>query len=200
MNKTAYIKNLIQEKYPSLKDFSRKSDLPYTTLHSMLSRGIGNASTDNVIKLCRALNISFDSLNSFDMAHTLNIGQRIKERRLELGYSVDDLAKLIGKNRATVYRYENNDIENHSIFMLELLARVLKTTPVYLMGCLDNDRDNLLDTKYVTDAKGVYSFSEQEIYDLAVHGVGHHESLTDDEREDVKLAIRIALEKHKKDR
>ncbi|WP_309419319.1 XRE family transcriptional regulator, partial [Bacillus paranthracis] len=34
----------------------------YTTLRSMLERGIGNASVDNVLKVCKGLNITTDQL------------------------------------------------------------------------------------------------------------------------------------------
>lgn len=125
----------------------------------------------------------------------MKIGDRIKQRRLELGYSVDELAKLIGKNRATVYRYENNEIENYPTSILEPLANVLETTPAHLMGWIERDDNNALMTK-----SSNFGISDQEIYDLAAHGVGHNENLTDEEREDVKLAIQIALAKHKKDR
>ena len=62
------------------------------------------------------------------------IGERIKQRRLELGYTADTLAKMLNKNRATIYRYENGDIENMPIDVLEPLAKALNTTPAYLMG------------------------------------------------------------------
>lgn len=48
--------------------------------------------------------------------------------------SVDDLAEKLGKNRATVYRYEKGDIENLPLDVLEPLANALNTTPGYLMG------------------------------------------------------------------
>ena len=51
------------------------------------------------------------------------IGERIHKRRLELGLSVDDLAAALGKNRATVYRYENSSISNLPSGVLEPLAR-----------------------------------------------------------------------------
>lgn len=41
----------------------------------------------------------------------MTTGDRIKQRRLELGLSVDEVATKLGKNRATVYRYESNDVE-----------------------------------------------------------------------------------------
>lgn len=64
----------------------------------------------------------------------MKIGERIKQRRLELGYTADALAKMLNKNRATIYRYENGDIENMPIDVLEPLAKALNTTPAYLMG------------------------------------------------------------------
>ena len=64
----------------------------------------------------------------------MRIGERIKQRRLELGYTAEAIAKLLNKNRATIYRYENGDIENMPIDVLEPLAKALNTTPAYLMG------------------------------------------------------------------
>lgn len=64
----------------------------------------------------------------------MTIGQRIKKRRNELGLSVDEVAKKLGKNRATVYRYEKDDIKDLPITVLEPLASVLETTPADLMG------------------------------------------------------------------
>lgn len=64
----------------------------------------------------------------------MNIGQRIKKRRKELNLSVDDVANKLNKNRATIYRYESNEIENLPLNILEPLAKVLNTTPAALMG------------------------------------------------------------------
>lgn len=64
----------------------------------------------------------------------MNIGQRIKERRKELKISADELAKRLGKDRSTIYRYEKGDIENLPLDILEPIAKALDTTPQYLMG------------------------------------------------------------------
>ena len=64
----------------------------------------------------------------------MTIGERIKERRTALGLSADDVAEKLNKNRATVYRYESSYIEKLPITVLEPLAKVLQTTPAYLMG------------------------------------------------------------------
>jgi len=69
----------------------------------------------------------------------MTIGERIKQRRKELGLSVDEVADRLGKNRATVYRYESNDIENFPVGTLEPIAKILETTPAKLMGWNSND-------------------------------------------------------------
>jgi Uncharacterized protein conserved in bacteria len=68
----------------------------------------------------------------------MTIGQRIKNRRLELGLSVEFVAEKLNKNRATIYRYESDDIENLPTTILEPLADILQTTPAFLMGWEDN--------------------------------------------------------------
>lgn len=67
----------------------------------------------------------------------MTIGERIRERRKELGLSVDELAERLNKNRATIYRYESNDIEKLPTTVLEPLANALGVTPAYLMGWED---------------------------------------------------------------
>lgn len=67
----------------------------------------------------------------------MTIYERIKARRKELGLSADEVADALGVSRATVYRYESADIENMGIDKIEPLARVLRTTPAYLMGWLE---------------------------------------------------------------
>lgn len=64
----------------------------------------------------------------------MDIGKNIKKRRRELGISAAKLAEMIGKDRATIYRYENNYIENLPTTVLEPLAKALYTTPAKLMG------------------------------------------------------------------
>ena len=70
----------------------------------------------------------------------MKVGDRIRAKRIDLGLSVDELAARLGKNRATVYRYEKGDIENLPVSVLEPLAKALQTTPEYLMGWADDTK------------------------------------------------------------
>lgn len=64
----------------------------------------------------------------------MTIGERIKLRRKELGLTVDQIAEKLNKNRATIYRYESDDIESLPITIIKPLARALNVTPAWLMG------------------------------------------------------------------
>jgi hypothetical protein len=54
--------DLILSRYHSVREFTIAIDMPYTTMHSIFKRGIGNSSVTNIIKICKALGISADAL------------------------------------------------------------------------------------------------------------------------------------------
>lgn len=106
----------------------------------------------------------------------MTIGERIKNRRTELGLTAEEVAEQLGKSRATVYRYESGEIEKMPTTVLEPLANVLKTTPAYLMGWDDNPmryeetEENLnapLDVieHFNGDAKKIYKFQKSVAFD-----------------------------------
>lgn len=65
-------------------------------------------------------------------------GERIKQRRESLGISQVALADAIGEKKQTVYKYETDRITNIPIENIESMAKVLNTTPAYLMGWDDS--------------------------------------------------------------
>jgi len=64
----------------------------------------------------------------------MEIYERIKARRKEIGLSADDVAASLGVSRATIYRYESADIEKLPTTIIEPLAKVLRCSVSYLMG------------------------------------------------------------------
>lgn len=81
------------------------------------------------------------------------VAERIKQRRTELGLSVDELAKKVGISRATLYRYENGSIDKVNVHQLKPIASALMTTPVYLMGWDDE--------KEISPKQRLIEFAEQ---------------------------------------
>nr|WP_243155113.1 helix-turn-helix transcriptional regulator [Peptostreptococcus canis] len=65
------------------------------------------------------------------------ISTRIKNRRIELDMTVEELAAKINKNKATIYRYENGDIGKMPYDVLEPLSKALNVSVGYLLGSTD---------------------------------------------------------------
>lgn len=62
MSKEEYVKSMISQSGLTVKAFAESVGLPYTTLLSMLSRGLEGASLSNVQKLCTGLSITVNDL------------------------------------------------------------------------------------------------------------------------------------------
>ena len=60
--------------------------------------------------------------------------ERIKERRLKLEMSYQDLSDATQISKSTLQRYETGYIKKVPINQIEILAKALHTTPSYLMG------------------------------------------------------------------
>lgn len=101
----------------------------------------------------------------------MDVGQRLKECRMKKGLTVDELAEKLKKNRATVYRYENGDIENLPITILEPIAKALDTSPAFLMGWKENG-DTLsqsMDSRDIMETKKPFYPTEHELEVLTAY-------------------------------
>lgn len=57
MTREQMLRNLILDRYKSLRQFAIEAEIPYSTLMTLLSRDVGGASFDVVVKICRSLGI-----------------------------------------------------------------------------------------------------------------------------------------------
>ena len=67
--------------------------------------------------------------------------ERLKERRTEKGYTLLELANILGVKEATVQRYESGEIKNIKHETVVRLAEILNCSPQYLMGWVDFPND-----------------------------------------------------------
>lgn len=67
--------------------------------------------------------------------------ERLKERRTEKGYTLLELANILGVKEATVQRYESGEIKNIKHETVVKLADILNCSPQYLMGWVDIPND-----------------------------------------------------------
>lgn len=57
MTREMRLRLLILERYPSLRQFALAAGIPYSTLLTLLTRGLGGASFDVVVQICNQLNL-----------------------------------------------------------------------------------------------------------------------------------------------
>lgn len=62
MTKEAKLKDFILTKHRSIREFTQSIGMPYSTMTTILKRGIDNSNVQNIIKICQALEISADDL------------------------------------------------------------------------------------------------------------------------------------------
>lgn len=62
MTKEDKLREYILKRYSSIREFTIEVGMPYSTVASVLKRGIDNSSISNVFRICRALGISTDAL------------------------------------------------------------------------------------------------------------------------------------------
>ena len=67
----------------------------------------------------------------------MTLGQRIRQLRLEHGFSQEELGAKIGVQKAAINKYETGTVVNLKPAIIEGLAKALYTTPAYLMGWED---------------------------------------------------------------
>lgn len=75
----------------------------------------------------------------------MNIGDRIKQKRLENNLTLEELGNILGLNKSTLSKYESGLISIPSD-KIEKLANILNTTPAFLMGWIeirDNSNSNV---------------------------------------------------------
>ncbi|WP_159583503.1 helix-turn-helix transcriptional regulator [Streptococcus halichoeri] len=67
------LKRIIESRYNSVRAFAIENDIPYTTMRSILERGVMNAKAETIFKICDILGINPESFASNKKKHELKI-------------------------------------------------------------------------------------------------------------------------------
>lgn len=79
----------------------------------------------------------------------MTIGERIKQRRLELDMSQEELAQKMGySTRNAIYQFEQKD--NMKLSLVSKFAKALDCTESYLMGWDEENKKKKLEKAYAT--------------------------------------------------
>ena len=105
----------------------------------------------------------------------MTTGERLKLRRKEIGFSAEKVADQLGVSPATIYRYEKGDIEKVPVDSLAELAKILQTTPAYLMGW-----ESQADQAEINDLLAQIQASEEKEHSLIAEIIQDLKKLNDD--------------------
>ena len=100
MEKARILEKLIKERGWNVKSFAEKCGIPYTTLYTMLKNGVGKASVNTVITVCRNLGITVEQLEE--------MSEGIKIESIEPTY--EDIQSLIARNGKKLTLEQKQDI------------------------------------------------------------------------------------------
>lgn len=103
------LREYILSNYKSIREFVKVAGLPYTTVDGILKRGIANASIGNVLKICKALQISADELaNGRIVPMSLDDSQNERDIESLIKYkrqNLDDCNLFLDRKKLTPEEY-----------------------------------------------------------------------------------------------
>lgn len=75
--------------------------------------------------------------------------EHLKDRRKELGLTLEQVGDSVGVGKSTVRRWENGLITNMGSDKVKLLAKALKVSPSFILGYTDDPNDDALSSAYL---------------------------------------------------
>lgn len=85
----------------------------------------------------------------------------LRDRRLELGLTLEEVGKAVGVGKSTVRKWEQGMISNMGRDKIVSLSKVLKISPIEILGINQDDDIYYLYNRLTNDNKGkVYSYTE----------------------------------------
>ena len=84
---------------------------------------------------------------------TKSVGKLIYDRRTELGITQKEVADFVGVSEATVSRWESGHIDNIRRDRIAALSKILRLSPLAIMGIDDTDLSSRLPNMVPIDAR-----------------------------------------------
>lgn len=143
------IHKLRVENNMTLEELGKKVGVGKSTVRKWETGMIANMKKDKILKVAEALGTTPEYIMGWEEGKmseikSTNVGNRIKERRQALGFTAEQLAGMLHKNKATIYRYENGEIENLPHSVLIPIAKALNTTVDYLLTETTDEHQDMM--------------------------------------------------------
>ena len=87
------------------------------------------------------------------------MGKRIKQKREELGLTLEELGQQLGVNKSTVSKWERGEVENIKRSLISKMSTIFHVAPDWLMGFEGSENVNL--TYYVDGREPVHAVVDQ---------------------------------------
>ncbi|WP_250277407.1 helix-turn-helix domain-containing protein [[Clostridium] colinum] len=165
------LENIMSDRNLKISDISKMTDIPDSTLRSIINRKNKTVALDVAFKISKGLNIPIEELNNKEdlyykntekkecnKINNIKIGERIKTLREEKGITQDELATKLGyTSRSSIAKIESGKTDISQSKVKEI-AEILNTTTSYLI----DGTENILTQKDEKDiAKKMDSLIEQ---------------------------------------
>ena len=92
----------------------------------------------------------------------MTTGEKIRQRRKELGMTQEDLGNLIGVQKAAINKYETGIVVNLKRSTISALARALHVSPVYLISSDEPPDDHIVTPEARILAKGIDKLPQEQ--------------------------------------
>lgn len=96
------LKELILENYKSVRAFTTKIGIPYSTISTIFSRGVGGTNVQTVIQICKALNIDVESLSEGKIVKKINTSFWLDEYNIQKDVFPVRLKTLIEQKKDSI--------------------------------------------------------------------------------------------------
>lgn len=145
------LKQYILTKYKSIRAFTQAAEIPYSTVDSMIKKGIDGTGINTISKICKTLSIDLESLASGRIVpidednntktakkRPMTFSEKLHRKRIEAGMSIEELAEASGIDIEDLKRSEQGFTPNSVVKKIGKLAQILMVEPVELLP--DDDR------------------------------------------------------------
>lgn len=85
----------------------------------------------------------------------MSMAERIKERRVLMGLTQEELGERLGLQKSAIAKYENGRVENIKRSIIANMAEILECSPAYLMGWEDDSVPPSSSEELKSKSKGV---------------------------------------------
>lgn len=101
------LKEFILSKYKSIRAFTIDADIPYSTVDTMIKKGIGGTGINTMIKICNTLLIDVESLANGYIKPKINVSE-IKKYNSDENILLNNFNALNSKGKVKLLEYSED--------------------------------------------------------------------------------------------